>query len=671
MNKLIPIDNKELLNSLSEEERALAFSLLKDISSGDLTSLNELKYADFKEIPVDINTFLDSDNYMGKAWKDGEGNSKLFPTWREVLNQLFPDNLTTDVNTLLESGARGIGKSENACGAAAAYLMYRVMCLKNPLEYYGLKPTEKIVFAFMNITQELAKRIAVEKFQKSIQMSPWFMSKGKMTSFDNSPYWLPPDPISIVIGSQSSDVIGQPIFFAFFDEISFIKNMDVEKQKAKAIDMIDTAIGGMKTRFVRGGKDPTLLVIASSKRSEQSFMETHIKDKLASEPDNVIVVDKPVWEVQPRSNFSKETFRVALGNKYLVSQVLSNDEPEDPWIEKGYKILIVPETFRAKFIEDIDRALCDYAGISSSELSKYISGAIVQERMNKSRLNPFTQEILEIGNSPDDRLQYYNFFDLSRIPEDLINKPMTIHLDMSLSGDKSGIGGTFIAGKKPSSGDDQSKDLYYKEAFHVSIKAPKGRQISFEKNRNFIRWLKQRGFNIIEISADTFQSADLLQILSSEGFNTSVLSVDRVGSDRVCAPYQSFKNALYEGRYELLNGKLSADEISDLERNLNTGKVDHPPNGSKDAADALCGSMFIASKYADKYGYDYGEAYETLQAVNDTEPDIEDINKSFEEELKNTFSFGKNILNKSDYINSGLTPPEEEIDDLDSGLLIM
>jgi hypothetical protein len=62
--------------------------------------------------------------------------------------------------------------SEIACGAVGAYLMYRVLCLKNPLEYYKLKPTEKIVFAFMNIKLELAKAIAVDKFQKTIQMSP-------------------------------------------------------------------------------------------------------------------------------------------------------------------------------------------------------------------------------------------------------------------------------------------------------------------------------------------------------------------------------------------------------------------------------------------------------------------------------------------------------------------
>ena len=55
----------------------------------------------------------------------------------------------------------------------------------------------------------------------------------------------------------------------FLDEISFIKNQEIDKQKKIAMDMMDTAIAGMKTRFINKGKNPTLLVLASSKRSEK------------------------------------------------------------------------------------------------------------------------------------------------------------------------------------------------------------------------------------------------------------------------------------------------------------------------------------------------------------------------------------------------------------------
>ena len=99
-----------------------------------------------------------------------------------------------------------------------------------------------------------------------------------------------------------------------FDEISFIRNQDIDKQKAKDIDMIDTAIGGMKTRFIHRGKDFSLLTLASSKRSEKSFLEEHIKTKLESEKDNVLIVVRAVWEVKPKGTYSDKTFNVAVGN---------------------------------------------------------------------------------------------------------------------------------------------------------------------------------------------------------------------------------------------------------------------------------------------------------------------------------------------------------------------
>jgi hypothetical protein len=101
--------------------------------------------------------------------------------------------------------------------------------------------------------------------------------------------------------------------------------------------MIDTAIGGMKTRFTRGGKNPTLLVLASSKRSEKSFLEEHMKRKIASEKSNVLIVDEPIWNVRPASEFSGEKFRVALGNKFLASEVINDNKVNiQPYIDKGY-----------------------------------------------------------------------------------------------------------------------------------------------------------------------------------------------------------------------------------------------------------------------------------------------------------------------------------------------
>lgn len=205
--------NKEQLNSLSPEERKLALEILKQYAkNGSSDIFDELIYNDYEEIPVDIETFLTDDNYMGQAWKDSENKLKIYPYWMKRLKELFPTPFDTKVNNFIASGARGLGKSE-ICVAIMCYLLYRIMCLKNPLEYYHMKPTEKIVFAFMNIKLDLAEEIANSKFQNSIKMSPWFLKRGSITGRYQK-YWEPDSKycVDIKIGSQSDDLIGLPCY---------------------------------------------------------------------------------------------------------------------------------------------------------------------------------------------------------------------------------------------------------------------------------------------------------------------------------------------------------------------------------------------------------------------------------------------------------------------------
>lgn len=629
------------LEGLNEQELKVAQDILKQLAEGNTQKLHDLAYADYAEIPVDIETFLYDDRYLGKAWKDASGKHKLYDFWLEVLKKLFPTNTDTAFNTLLESGSRGIGKSEIVCGCVCTYLMYRVMCLKNPLEYYHLKQTDNIVFAVLNIKIELAEEIAMNKFQNTVQMSPWFMSRGRLTQYHNKPYWEPPAPLKFVIGSQPDHVIGQSIFFCFVDEISFIRNQDIDKQKAKAQDMIDTAIGGMFTRFIHDGKNPTMLAVASSKRSEQSFMEEYIRTLSQEEGHSTLIVDKAIWDVKPKGTYSEQTFHVGLGNKFLESIVIPTEDENnlDTYRDRGYKIIDVPVDFKAKFIEDIDRALCDYAGISSSTSNKYMSGAIVAETINDNYKNPFP-DVLTVGNGKDDTAQYYNFFDMSCVPTELLHKPLYIHLDMSISGDMTGIAGVWIVGKKVSTDNQPAKDLSFRLAFSVSIQAPKGRQISFEKNRIFIRWLKEKGFNIKGITSDTFQSYDLQQQLSAEGFNCSILSVDRVNNG-ICQPYQYLRSAIYEKRFSMYRSERLFNEFIDIERDNTTGKIDHTRNFHKDALDAVCGATFNASKDAEEFAYDYGESIDNMLEINKEETPVavkQQATVNFEEELRRATS---------------------------------
>ncbi len=656
----------DILNSLSGEERKLALSILNEYGeSGESATLSRLLRVDYAEIPVDIETFITDDRYLGKAWKTADGKLRIYPFWIETLKKIFPNNIDTEYDTLLESGSRGIGKSEIACGVVGAYLMYRIMCMRNPLEYYHLKPTEKIIFAFMNITKEASKKIAIDKFQKTVQLSPWFMSRGSMTQFENNPFWIPPAPLQIVIGSQSSDVIGLPVFYAFFDEISFIRNQSIEIQKKKATDMIDTAIGGMKTRFVHDGKNPTLLVVASSKRSEQSFMETYIKSLKEIKGDKTYIVDEPVWNVKPKGTYSDRIFYIGLGNKHLESIVIPDDADIEQYRKRGYEILEVPVDFKDDARKDLNRTLCDFAGISSFSSNKFISAERLNDCVVGNIRNPMP-DIIEVGDGVDDTTEYSEFFDMNNVPKEMLPKPLFIHLDMSLSGDKTGIAGVWIVGKKPTSDGNPGKDLWFQPAFSFAVKAPYGRQVSFAKNRNFIRWLKEKGFRIKKITSDTFQSAQLQQELKGEGFDCTILSVDRVerlpgDSVGICKPYEYLRSAIYEKRVRLYDTKLLYDELVLLEKDNGNGKVDHPPKGSKDTADAICGAVYTASQFADFYAYNFGEDVNLVVDINDIDTKEKQLTVDFEDELKLAMAprheTAENAANQADipssYINDG------------------
>ena len=641
------------LNNLSPEERALAIEILKEYSQeGRSTLLEDLKYSDFEEIPVDIMTFISEDRYLGRGLYSvdeftGERKCTVFPYWLEKLQEIFPDNLTTRYNTIILTGSIGLGKSFIAV-LCQLYLLYRMMCLKDPYTYYGLQPIDKITFSMLNVTIEAAQGVGWDKMQQLLQSSEWFMEHGNMNASRTNPQWQPPKGIELIFGSSNRHVVGRALFSNFSDEVNFGVGNNVEKQKAKLKKMISQIDARMISRFGKGTYLPTVNIIASSKDSEQAFMESYIEMKRQNESKTTLIVDEPQWVVRNDKGSPNDpgSFYVAVGNKFLAHELLPVDATEaevQAYREKGYYMLKVPPIYREAFEDNIDLALTDNAGISTSSTTKYISGVRLNQIKTDTYKNPFTKDIIEVGNSPEDIMQYANFFDLSRVnPRDL-TRPLFIHLDMSLSGDKTGIAGVWITGKRPQvAGSPPSKELEFKLAFSVSIKAPKGFQVSFEKNRNFIRWLRDKGFAIKGISSDTYQSAQIQQQLKGDGFKTKILSVDRVDSStRSCLPYAFFKSAIYERHLQMYKDcNLLTEEIVSLER-LSDGHIDHPQNFSKDQADAVCGALFLASEFAEEYSYDYGENLDASLDINVA--DLDEFKKhqmiaEFQEELTKVYT---------------------------------
>ena len=407
--------NLEQLNSLSPEERALALEILKEISQdGHSEILDELKYSDFEEVPVDIMTFISEEQYLGRGLYivdeyTGKRKCTVFPYWLEKLQEIFPDNLTTRYNTLILTGSIGLGKSFIAV-ICQLYLLYRMLCLKDPYTYYGLQPIDKITFSMLNVTLDAAQGVGWDKMQQLLQSSDWFMARGNMNASRTNPQWQPPKGIELVFGSSNRHVVGRALFSNFSDEVNFGVGNNVEKQKAKLKKMISQIDARMISRFGKGTFLPTMNIIASSKDSEQAFMESYIEMKRQNESKTTLIVDEPQWVVRNDKGSPDDpgSCYVAIGNKFLAHELLPVGIPEEEverYREKGYRLLKVPPIYREAFEDNLDLALTDNAGISTSSSTKYISGIRLNQAKDETYQNPFTKDVIEVGNNPEDYLQ--------------------------------------------------------------------------------------------------------------------------------------------------------------------------------------------------------------------------------------------------------------------------
>jgi hypothetical protein len=70
--------------------------------------------------------------------------------------------------------------------------------------------------------------------------------------------------------------------------------------------------------------------------------------------------------------------------------------------------------------------------------------------------------------------------------------------------------------------------------------------------------------------------------------------VDKISLDRTPDGYVALHTAILEERIDLLDSKLLQDELIHLQRDLVTGRLDHPIGGSKDLDDATAGWVWNA-----------------------------------------------------------------------------
>jgi hypothetical protein len=99
--------------------------------------------------------------------------------------------------------------------------------------------------------------------------------------------------------------------------------------------------------------------------------------------------------------------------------------------------------------------------------------------------------------------------------------------------------------------------------------------------------LVNHGFRIHKISFDSFGSISEIQTLQQKGYDVEKLSVD-TSMD----PYLYLRTSLHERRVRYYEHPVMLKELVQLEHHKAKKKIDHPPSGSKDLADAAAGVVF-------------------------------------------------------------------------------
>lgn len=564
---------QSIYKSSSEHDRQILLKILEEIhENGDSKTYENIWLQDYKEIPVDIETFLNDELFLGKATNNGKS---VYPHWKDVLNDIFVDR--NECNEIVLTGATRIGKTSTAI-TGAAYMLYQLMCLKDPQKFFDKKEVSKFSILFFNLTKDLAKGVAFREFNDTLQVSPWFNEHGTFSRSDDNFYYIPEGgKVVIDYGSNAAHSLGKQVYCGLMDEINFSRAgvKDVNKAKAHMQELYTTVADRIKGTFRMGGRVYGKLFAISSKRSDSDFMEAYVdRQRRAGADEFMYIDDKPQWEVLPKGTFHDETFYIAVGDRHHRGFVIENESKEslDELTSQGYRILNPPIDMKSEFTADFDIALRDLAGITVPGALSFITqdtlnGCIVETP------NCFYNELVTIGTQDNYSLE--EFFHQDHIDNRLKAAPMFIHLDLSLTTDKTGISGVAITGRKDiESGNKTISMPTFTHVFSVSLEAPRGDKIPYAKITSFITWLRSQKFNIVKITRDQFQSEYMAQLLEAQGFNVGKISLDRTPDG-----YMALRSVLLEKRMEMLDCKILQNELIHLQRDAVTSKIDHPVGG--------------------------------------------------------------------------------------------
>jgi len=593
----------------------------------------------YKETPVSFLEFLRREEFLGKITMDENGTpgGAIFPVWKRELSFLMSE--PTKYLPIL-TGAIGIGKSRAAI-LGIAFVMYLHLCLRNPFSYYRKQAGGKMAVVFFNLNKTLGESKGFRILQNHLLSSEWFRGKGRVSG--NLEPQIHFDLFDYILASPYSQAeLGQDVIAALMDEVDSPKAGI--KQREKVIKSVESALRRFEDRFVVKEQSLGKFFIVASKQENLSFVNAFIAKKKGHSA--VHIVDIPKWEADEREFEDCNKFLVKIGDKYTLPKIIESENSEDEIREataNGFQIIQVPEVFRRAFDEDIIGALRDLAGIGADYLRKgrlFKTEKYLLQCYDPKKQDPVSMNTVYLGVKEEEK-ELISFLDVNkiRVPRHV---PRFVHGDIAFSRDAYGLAMSCVSGWKenPRTQEDGSivvdKVPVVETDFVMRIKAPEDDEIDLTKVRKFLITLKKSfGFNIVLCTFDLkLASTDTTQILEKAGIPCKYESIDKNPQW-----YRSFRDDLVKnGRWICHRHGYLHFELSHLEEDPNTNKIDHPKEavvpitkedgsldeivleGSKDCAD----SVVVSSEKA--------------REACKTPPDIDIMKKAFEKKEEDPFS---------------------------------
>ena len=524
---------------------------------------------EFEERPVDLRTFVTDPNYLALPPLSDlqytliEKSSQIYK--ESTLVKLFGEEEGTlrfkqTCNEVIAQLGKGSGKDYTAT-ISVAYQVYLLLCLKDPATYYGKPPGDTIDILNIAINAQQANNVFFKGFKTRIELSPWFAGKyepkASEIKFDKN--------VNVFSGhSQREAWEGYNVITVILDEISgFAMENTTGHDQAKTADAIyDMYRASVMSRFPDYGKVILLSFPRFKNDPIQKFYESVIGEKETIVRSKRLKMDDDLPDGTEGNEIDVEWEEDHIIS-YLYPKTYALKRPT--WEVNPTKKI---EDFKVDFYKNSMDALGRFACMPPEMVDAFFkSREKVEKAFNNTALAVDNFGRLEEWFKPKEDTRYF------------------IHVDLAQKHDHCAVALAHVerwVNVKVTNEYSQPAPIVSVDAVRYWTPTP-DKSVDFTEVRDYILALKTRGFNISVCTFDRWNSHDMMQQLKQYGINTEILSVAK-------KHYDDMAMVVLEER---LNGPyipLLIDEL--LQLKIMRDKVDHPRKGSKDLADAVCGSIF-------------------------------------------------------------------------------